>query len=137
MHGLCCMYKPQMKADKGSPSRGGHSKNPCISLRSSAAVFSNRPRQPKPGRRAPLPRRPCSCGPESLSCLCILGHRLRFNAGIAVSHGHSRDSRPTRPGSHWAVALLPDSGPAPAEVCQWPVTPYWPETQVQVPVAGL
>ena len=41
---------------------------------------------------------------ESLSCLCILGHRLRFDVGIAVSHGHSRDSRPTRSHCQWAAA---------------------------------
>jgi len=103
MHGLCRMYKPQMKADKGSPSRGGHSKNPCISLRFSNP--SSRPRNPVAGRRrrggAPGRLLPQSTpagvvATESLSCLCILGRRLRFNVGIAVSHGHSRDSRPTR-----------------------------------------
>ena len=31
---------------------------------------------------------------ESLSCLCILGHRLRFNVGIAVSHGVASDTVP-------------------------------------------
>ncbi len=29
------MYQTKMKAAKGCPSRAGHSKNPCISLRSS------------------------------------------------------------------------------------------------------
>jgi len=60
LHWLCCMYKPKMKADKGRPSRAGHSEIPCISLRE----FSNQPLQPapKPGCRA-LPR-PCSCDPR-------------------------------------------------------------------------
>jgi len=98
MHGLCRMYKPQMKADKGSPSRGGHSKNPCISLRFSNP--SSRPRNPVAGRRrrggAPGRLLPQSTpagvvATESLSCLCILGRRLRFNVGFAVSDGHSRD----------------------------------------------
>ena len=56
LHLLCCMYKPKMKADKGRPSRAGHSEIPCISLRE----FSNQPLQPAP--RA-LPR-PCSCDPR-------------------------------------------------------------------------
>ena len=60
LHWLCCMYKPKMKADKGRPSRAGHSEIPCISLRE----FSNQPLQPapKPGCRA-RPR-PCSCDPR-------------------------------------------------------------------------
>ena len=57
MYGLCRMYKPQMKADKGSSSRGGHSKNPCIC----PSIFKPKPPAPKPGRRAPPPRRPISC----------------------------------------------------------------------------
>ena len=53
MYGLCRMYKPQMKADKGSSSRGGHSKNPCIC----PSIFKPKQPAPKPGRRAPPPRR--------------------------------------------------------------------------------
>ena len=102
MHGLCRMYKPQMKADKGSPSRGGHSKNPCIDLLDFQTQAAG-PETRSPPR--PPPRRPGSC---------------RSPRGVVATESLARP-RPTGP--------RPDS---PAEV--WPVTQYWPVTQVQVPV---
>ena len=83
-----------MKADKGRPSRARHSETPCISLRGFQTSPCSRRRNPAAGRgRGPAAaihaRR--SRRTESLSCLCILGHRLRFNVGFAVSDGHSRD----------------------------------------------
>ena len=81
MYGLCRMYKPQMKADKGSPSRGGHNKNPCISLRSSG--FSNpssRPRNPVAGRRG-LRR-------GALAAAAVHAHRSRRH-GVAELPVHT------------------------------------------------
>jgi len=143
MHGLCRMYKPQMKADKGSPSRGGHNKNPCISLRSSG--FSNpssRPRNPVAGRRG---RRR-----GALAAAAVHAHRSRRHgvAELPVHTGTQTQIRCWNCCQSWSQSRLetdseycqwpwrprPDS-PGPAEV--WPVTPYWPVTQVQVPVAGL
>jgi len=101
------MYQPKMKAAIGRPSRAEHDKNPCIVCPSIlGGIFRPAPassRRPNPAaaagwrvagaapRRAQLRSLPAGVvATESLSCLCILGHRLRFDIGFAFSNGHNR-----------------------------------------------
>jgi hypothetical protein len=102
------MYQPKMKAAIGRPSRAEHDKNPCIVCPSIlGGIFRPAPassRRPNPaaaagGRVAGAAQglaqlRSLPAGvvaTESLSCLCILGHRLRFDIGFAFSNGHNHN----------------------------------------------
>jgi len=100
------MYQPKMKAAIGRPSRAEHDKNPCIVCPSilggifrpapassrrpnlnPAAAAGGRVAGAAPGR-AQLRSLPAGVvATESLSCLCILGHRLRSDIGPGRSCG--------------------------------------------------
>ena len=97
------MYQPKMKAAIGRPSREEHDKNPCIVCPSIlGGIFRPAPassRRPNPAaaagwrvagaapRRAQLRSLPAGVvATESLSCLCILGHRLSHSDSILDSH---------------------------------------------------